>query len=185
MRVLVTTASRHGATREIGDVVADVLREAGHDVVVLDPDDVERVDGYDAVVLGSAVYVGRLAAALRELVDRQAEQLAARPVWLFWSGRLGVPAMPVTEPDDVGVVARRVRARDVRAFGGRLQRERLGLAERALAAMIDAEAGDFRDLDEVARWARGVARELEVSRGGRPAAGAPAAAPPARPSDPR
>jgi menaquinone-dependent protoporphyrinogen oxidase len=160
MRVLVTTASRHGGTREIGDAVAEVLREAGHDVTHADPDDVEELDGYDAVVLGSAVYVGRLAVAMRDLVDRQTEQLAARPVWLFWSGPVGVPPLPASEPDDVRSVARRVGARDVHVFSGRLQREELGLAERALVAMIDAQPGDFRDFTEVEDWAAGIAREL-------------------------
>ena len=160
MRVLVTTASRHGGTREIGDTVAEVLRGAGHDVTHADPDDVEQLDGYDAVVLGSAVYVGRLAVAMRDLVDRQTEQLAARPVWLFWSGPVGVPPLPASEPDDVRTVARRVGAREVRAFGGRLQREDLGLAERALVAMIDAQPGDFRNFDDVEEWAAGIAREL-------------------------
>lgn len=160
MRVLVTVASRHGSTREIGAEVAEVLRAAGHDVTELDPDDVGSVDEYDAVVLGSAVYVGRLAAALRELVDRQGAQLAARPTWLFWSGRVGEPPLPAAEPDDVRVVARRVAARDVASFGGRLAREELGLAERALVAMIEAEAGDFRDFDEVDAWAGRVAVDL-------------------------
>ncbi len=34
MRVLVTVASRHGSTREIGAEVAEVLRAAGHEVQV-------------------------------------------------------------------------------------------------------------------------------------------------------
>jgi menaquinone-dependent protoporphyrinogen oxidase len=169
MRVLVTVASRHGGTAEIGAAVARVLREAGHEVTESEPDEVRQVDGYDAVVLGSSVYVGRLAAALRELVDRQAGQLAGRPVWLFWSGPVGIPAGAPREPDDVGTVARRVGAREVRCFGGRLQREELGLAERALVAMIDAEQGDFRDFGDVEEWASGIARELSrpfrVSRG--------------------
>ncbi len=169
MRVLVTVASRHGGTAEIGAAVARVLRDAGHEVTERGPDEVQQVGGYDAVVLGSSVYVGRLAAALRELVDRQAGQLAARPVWLFWSGPVGAPASAPQEPDDVATVARRVGAREVRCFGGRLQREELGLAERALVAMIDAEQGDFRDFADVEEWAAGIARELSrpfrVSRG--------------------
>jgi menaquinone-dependent protoporphyrinogen oxidase len=172
MRVLVTVASRHGGTREIGVEVAEVLRAAGHDVVEADPDDVTSVAEYGAVVLGSAVYVGRLAAALRELVDRLGGQLAARPTWLFWSGRVGAPPLPAAEPDDVRVVARRVAARGVAEFGGRLQRDELGLAERALVAMIEAEAGDFRDFDEVDAWAARVADELHrIERGRRVAQG--------------
>jgi menaquinone-dependent protoporphyrinogen oxidase len=159
MRILVTVASRHGGTREIGAAVAGRLALAGHEVEQAEPEDVTSVTGYDAVVLGSAVYVGRLAASLRDLVERQHGQLRARPVWLFWSGPVGVPPLPATAPDDVATVAERTGAREVRCFAGRLQREELGLAERALVAMIDAEQGDFRDFAEVEEWADRVARD--------------------------
>ena len=160
MRILVSVASRHGATREIGEVVAEVLRGAGHDVDELEPDDVGTVEMYEAVVLGSSVYVGRLAAALREFVDRESGQLAARPVWLFWSGPVGDPLVPPTEPDDVVTVATRTGAHLPHCFAGRLDRDKLGLAERALVAMIDSDQGDFRDLDVVRAWTRSVADEL-------------------------
>jgi len=169
MRILVTTASRHGGTREIGETVADVLAAAGNEVELLPPEDVVAVDPYHAVVLGSAVYAGRLAVSLRDLVERQAGQLSARPVWLFWSGPVGhggrVTGEAATPPDEVDTVAHRVGAREVACFGGRLRTAELGLAERALVAMIDAEDGDHRDFEAVADWARGIA----VSpRGARP-----------------
>ncbi len=160
MRVLVTVASRHGATAEIGAEVAAQLRAAGHDVDEVEPDDVEHVEPYDAVVLGSAVYVGRLALGLRDLVDRQAGQLRERPVWLFWSGPVGDPPVPETVPDDVTDIARTVGARDVAVFTGRLDRGGLNISERALVALTRAEAGDFRDLDAVRAWAQEVARSL-------------------------
>ncbi len=162
MRVLVTVASRHGSTREIGSLVAQWLGAAGHDVDEIEPDEVATVEPYDAVVLGSAVYVGRLSAALRELVDRQAGQLAARPVWLFWSGPVGNQPVPTeaASPDDVRSIAQRLEVRDVKCFPGRLDRSELGIAERALVAMIDAEQGDFRDLEEIQEWAASIADAL-------------------------
>lgn len=61
------------------------------------------VGGYDAVVLGSAVYVGRWLEPARELVDAHAEELAARPTWLFSSGPIGDPPKP--EADDAVQIA--------------------------------------------------------------------------------
>ncbi|WP_448629239.1 flavodoxin domain-containing protein [Cellulomonas soli] len=164
MHLLVTVASRHGATQEIGAEVAQVLRAAGHEVDEVPPDDVEGVRGYDAVVLGSAVYVGRLAASLRDLVDRQAGQLKERPTWLFWSGPIGDPPMPATVPDDVTAVATRTGSADPQAFAGRLERADLNLSERALVALTRAEPGDYRDLDEVRAWAATIVRELAAVR---------------------
>ncbi len=162
MRVLVTVASRHGATREMGDVVATVLRAHGHTVDQVDPEEVEHVERWEAVVLGSAVYVGRLALGLRDLVDRQGGQLRERPVWLFWSGPVGDPPVPGTVPDDVTQIAGAVGARDAAMFAGRLDRDGLNISERALVALTRADAGDFRDLDVVRTWAEGIARELRA-----------------------
>jgi len=162
MRVLVTVASRHGATKEMGDVVAEVLREAGHVVDVTPPDDVERVMPYDAVVLGSAVYVGRLSASLRDLVLRQGAHLRSRPVWLFWSGPVGAHPTP-TVPDDVESMVAAVGAREARCFVGALDRASLSLSERALVSLVRAQDGDYRDLDEVRSWAMGVAAELPTA----------------------
>lgn len=160
MHVLVSVASRHGATAEIGEAVALAIAEHGHFVDVIDPDEVDKVTDFDAVVLGSAVYAGRLAVSLRALVQRQSGQLRQRPVWLFWSGPVGDPPMPVTPPDDVGTIASSIGARESRCFVGRLERTGLDLSERALVALTHAEQGDFRDFDDVRAWAATVAAEL-------------------------
>jgi menaquinone-dependent protoporphyrinogen oxidase len=160
MRVLVSVASRHGATREMGEVVAQVLRDAGIDVVESDPEEVEHVSGFDAAVLGSAVYVGRMALGLRDLVDRQAGQLREIPTWLFWSGPVGDQAEEQPTPDDVTSMAATLEARGTQMFPGRLDRAGLNISERALVALVRAQPGDYRDLDDVAAWATGIAGEL-------------------------
>jgi len=55
MKVLVTAATKYGATGEIAQAIGDVLAEAGFDTVVIPPEEVGTVEEYDAVVLGSAV----------------------------------------------------------------------------------------------------------------------------------
>ena len=163
MLVLLAVASRHGSTREIGDAVATVLRRAGLEVDVLDPDEVEdtaTVERYDAVVLGSSVYVGRWAASARALVDRCGAALAARPVWLFSSGGLGVPVVPAGDPDETASLLVRLGARGHRSFAGRLDPGGLSLAERAVVALVRAPEGDFRDWDAIEAWATEVAEDL-------------------------
>ena len=58
MRVLVAAAGLHGATAEIAETIGLALTGAGMDVDVVDVDDVHGLGDYDAVVLGSAVYIG-------------------------------------------------------------------------------------------------------------------------------
>ena len=160
MRVLVAVASRHGSTREIGEAVAEVLRGSGFAVDVLDPDDVDGIADYDAVVLGSSVYVGRWAASARALVDRLAGALASRPVWLFSSGPVGDPPAPAGDPEEVPALVSRLHARGHRTFSGRLDKGGLALAERAVVALVQAEQGDFRAWADIQDWAAGIAAEL-------------------------
>ena len=74
MRVLVTAATRYGATTEIAQAIAETLGERGLDATVLPAEQVEEVDGDDAVVVGSAVYAGHWLKPARQLVKRHADQ---------------------------------------------------------------------------------------------------------------
>ncbi|MDT0166837.1 flavodoxin domain-containing protein [Actinotalea sp. AC32] len=160
MRVLVAVASRHGSTREIAEEVAAVLTGSGMTVDVRDPDEVDTLEPYDAVVLGSAVYVGRWAASARAMVDRLAAGLAARPVWLFSSGPVGTPPVPLGDPDEVPSLMTRLGAQGHRTFAGRLDKGSLALAERAVVALLQAEQGDFRSWPDIRDWARTIAHDL-------------------------
>ena len=162
MKVLVAVASRHGSTREIGDAIAEVLVSAGFDATVLDPDDVEDLAPYGAVVLGSSVYVGRWAASARALVDRLAVALAGRPIWLFSSGPVGNPPAPSGDPEEIPALMTRLGARGHRTFAGRLDKGALPLAERAVVALVQAEHGDFRAWRDVQDWAASIAAELHA-----------------------
>ena len=88
MKVLVCAASKYGVTSEIARAVADVLAEEGLEVLVVPPDQAGAVEEFDGVVLGSAVYMGHWMKPARELAERSAAALAARPVWLFSSGQV-------------------------------------------------------------------------------------------------
>ncbi len=78
MRVLVAAATKYGATAEIAQAIAETLGEHGLEAAVLPPEQVEGVEGYDAVVVGSAVYAGHWLKPARELVERHAGALAGR-----------------------------------------------------------------------------------------------------------
>jgi menaquinone-dependent protoporphyrinogen oxidase len=156
-KVLVTAASKHGATAEIAQAVAEVLAGHGLDPAVVPPDEVHDVDGYDAVVLGSAVYAGHWLKPARTLVDRCHTSLRARPVWLFSSGPVGDPPKPDEDPVDVADIVARTGARDHHLFAGKLTRKQLSFPERAIVAALHVPDGDFRDWPEIRRWATEIA----------------------------
>ena len=162
MRVLVAVASRHGGTHEIGSIIADVLRQAGHAVDEVDPADVGLIDPYGAVVLGSAIYNGRWLAEARELAQRAATSLSHRPVWFFSSGLAGVLPSAVNSPIEERDLTERLAARGHRKFAGRLDRGVLSFAERTIIAAARGRDGDYRDLDAVRAWAGAIAAELSA-----------------------
>ncbi len=160
MHVLVTVASKHGATAEIGEIIARVLRDAGHAVTTTAPELVTDLRAYDAVVLGSAVYAGRWLGAARDVAERHADELAERPTWLFSSGPIGDPPLPDGDAPEGMALAERLGARDHRTFAGRLDRDRLGFVERTVTRALRAPDGDFRDWEAVRSWADGIAAVL-------------------------
>lgn len=168
MRILVAFASRHGATQEIADTIAEVLRASlgsGSErpfVDVLSCAEVEDLSGYQAVVIGSAVYMGRWLDAARELVRREQDALAAIPVWLFSSGPVGEPPRPQEDAVDLAEIGQRCHAREHRVFGGRIDRTLLGFGQRAIVAALRVPDGDYRDWTEIRQWAARIAHDLTV-----------------------
>lgn len=168
MKVLVTAASKHGATAEvageIGKTLREALRESGDVVVdVLPPEEVGPVEDYDAVVLGSAVYAGHWLEPAREFARRHADALSARPTWLFSVGPVGDPPKPEEDPVDVAEILEATRAREHRVFAGKLDRHALGFAEKAIVLALRAPVGDFRDWEGIHAWTHAVATELASS----------------------
>jgi menaquinone-dependent protoporphyrinogen oxidase len=157
MRVLVTAASKYGATAEIAAAIAEVLDKHGLEATVLSPEQVKEVDGYDAVVVGSAVYAGHWLKPARELVERHAGVLAGRPIWLFSSGPVGDPPKPEEDPVDVADLLAATDAREHRIFAGKLVRKQLSFPERAIVSALRVPEGDFRDWTEIHQWAAGIA----------------------------
>jgi len=153
MTVLVTAASKYGATGEIAQAIGEVFTEGGWDAAVLPPEQVQGVDSFDAVVLGSAVYAGHWLKPARELVDRSRDALTARPVWLFSSGPIGDPPKPEEDPVDVAEIMQATKARGHRVFAGKLVKKQLSFPDRAIAAALRVPEGDFRDWEDVKAWA--------------------------------
>jgi len=58
-KVLVTYASKYGATAEIAEKIGEVLRQAGLQTDILPVKSIRDLTQYNAVILGSAVYIGQ------------------------------------------------------------------------------------------------------------------------------
>ncbi len=160
--VLVVAASKHGATAQIADAIAARLasRLPGAVVDRRAAEQVDSFDGVDAVVLGSAVYLGRWRQSARDLIDRHESRLRAIPVWLFSSGPVGDEPRPHEEPADAARLVRRIGAVEHTTFSGRIDATELNLPERLVVRAVKAPVGDYRDWPAVEEWADRIAVTL-------------------------
>jgi menaquinone-dependent protoporphyrinogen oxidase len=168
--ILVAFATKHGGTTGIAEAIGRTLREsAGLQVGVRPAAEVRDLADYQAVIVGSAVYMGNWQKDALDFLKRFERELRERPVWLFSSGPIGgtpeadatvsrATASPdvIAAPDEIAERARHIAARGHATFGGRVGDEMNGLLERWLPR------GDWRDFDVVTAWARSVAHELRA-----------------------
>jgi menaquinone-dependent protoporphyrinogen oxidase len=150
--VLVAYATKHGSTREVAADVARVLRQAGFEVEINPAREVKSVDPYQAVVLGGALYMGRLHKDARKLLARG--ELASLPLAVFAMGPKS------TEPQELAASGAQLK----RALGAVPEIEPLatavfgGVMKFGKKKMLDA-----RDWNAIQAWAEDVARKLSAA----------------------
>lgn len=168
MKVLITAASKYGATAEIAQAIGDQLTSRGLESTVIAPENVTRIEDYDAFVLGSAVYTGHWLQPAKALVTRAGDAFTGWPVWLFSSGPVGDPSRKLVQqmgadPVDLTQIQEQTKARDHRMFAGKLDKKNLSFPQRAALSLFRGLEGDFRNWDEIRAWALGIADALQTS----------------------
>jgi len=168
-QVLVTYATKYGATAEIAEKIGQVLREAGLRTDVLTVDRVSNLHSYKAIVLGSAVYIGRWRKQAAKFLKTNEKVLAERLVWLFSSGPTGKgDPVELTEgwrfPKVLQPIADRIQSRDIAVFHGAVVLEKLNPLHKWMIKKVKSPVGDFRDWDAVTSWAMDIADVLKEKR---------------------
>lgn len=169
-KLLVTYASKYGATREIAEKISSVLHQAGLQTDTTPVKQVRDLSGYQAVILGSAVYVGKWQKEAAEFIQKNEKTLGQLPVWLFSSGPTGEgdPAELLEGwrlPVELQPIAERIRPRDIAVFGGYINPDRVNFIEKTLVKnIVKKPFGDFRDWDNIASWANQVAAVVKDSK---------------------
>jgi len=165
MRVLVTWGSKRGSTEGIARTLGETLRAQGLEVDALPPRDAARATGFDAAIVGGALYAGRWHHAARRFVARRQRDLRRVPVWFFSSGPLDdssdredIPPTP-----QVQTLMERIGVLGHVTFGGRLAPDARGFPA---SAMARTHAGDWRNETRIRAWAADVARALPTARPG-------------------
>lgn len=165
--ILVVYASKYGATKEIAEKIAEVLRQAGLQVDVHPVDGTQDPGRYKAIILGSAIYVGKWQKEAVEFLKTNETILASRLVWLFSSGPTG-EGDPVELVEGVRLpvalkpVVDRMHPRDIAVFHGYINPGKINFIEKwSIKSLVKKPFGDFRDWDAITAWATSIAENLK------------------------
>jgi len=165
-RVLVTFATKYGATAEIAEKIGEVLQQAGLEADVLPAERATDLSAYQAVILGSAVYIGRWRKEAVKFLQANEQTLVEKPVWLFSSGPTG-GGDPVELlqgwrfPGKLQPIVDRIQPRDIAVFHGAVDVNKLNFIQKWMLKNVKAPVGDFRDWEAITSWATAIADELK------------------------
>lgn len=175
MKVFLSYGTTEGQTAKIADVVADVLRDRGHEITMVDVKDARGAipDGYDGIVLGASIHMGKHDKHVVELA-RKNHQMLARVPSAFFSVSLAAHGDP---PEAEGYVEQFEqetgwRPGTVGIFGGALLYTQYGFVKRHMMKKIASDKPGsldtdisrdhvYTEWDGVRRFAEGFAAQLE------------------------
>jgi len=162
VKILVAHASKYGTTEGIAEFIGEKLRKGGFSVDVSDVSSAAGLSGYDAYVVGSALFMGHWMKEAKEFVSKNRSILASRPIWILSSGPTGTKLTDkkgrdlreVSGPSELDDLQSWVYACDHKVFFGAFFADRLKGTAALFARMIPEEdQGDFRNWPEIAAWA--------------------------------
>jgi len=165
-KVLVTYASKYGATAEIAQNINHVLVDAGLDSEISAVKNVGDLTPYDAVILGSAVYIGQWRKEAEKFIQANQNKLAGKEVWLFSSGPTG-EGDPVelldgwNLPKGVQEFADRIHPQQIAVFHGDVDQDKLNRIEKFMVTKVESPTGDYRNWDSITAWANEIAETLK------------------------
>lgn len=168
--ILVTYATRYGSTKEVAEAVAAEFRTLGLAVDIQPMGNVKTLNGYQQIVVGTPIYIGRLHKDARRFLDQHREALQTRTVALF---ALGPTTMRVDDWQDVNNQFEQITTQlawlnpvATELFGGKFDPAALRFPD-SLLTIIPASplrnmpAGDVRDWTVIRTWTHKLAETFQ------------------------
>lgn len=155
--ILVTWATRYGSTEEVAHAVAGDLMNQHFAVNAQPMNDVRSLDRYCAVVLGFALYMGRIHKDARRFLANFRDELVKRPVAVFVLGPVN------SDPHEFKEAEKQLKKElapfpwltpvTLQVMGGRFDPTKLGMPFNFIPALRNMPPLDARDWDSIHAWA--------------------------------
>jgi menaquinone-dependent protoporphyrinogen oxidase len=169
--VLIAYCTRSGSTREVAEAIGRTMREAGVVPDVKPMAEVSSVPEGAAVLLGTALYIGRFPKEFHVFVTRHRRELEKVRPWIFVLGptekeRKQFAAAEEQARKELGKYPW-LRPADKRVLGGKFDPQHLNLTfPMSLIMKLPANpmrklpATDIRDWEWIEQWSRAIAETL-------------------------
>lgn len=82
-KIFIAYGTTEGQTAKIADFIGDVLRDQGHDVTLLDAREARDTGGYDAVIVGASIHMGKHDKHVVDFVRKNVDALEGVPSAFF------------------------------------------------------------------------------------------------------
>jgi len=159
-RVLVTYASKYGSTGGVADAIAKELcsRDVAADVLLIQ--NVRNIASYRAVVVGSAIYMGKWMSEAADFIKENRDVLRQVPVAYF------LVCMSLAQPtekkraevlsytDPILKAVPEIKPVGIGTFAGALDYKNLSWIYKKVLKSKETPEGDFRDWNAIRAWAR-------------------------------
>lgn len=163
-RILVAYATRKGSTAEIARAIGNELQSAGHHTDVAAMKSIISLEGYDAVIIGAPVYMGKVI-DVKKFVDKHRDALSTLRMAAFAVGVAPTSDDPKAVEDCIDTLHASLEPLQPVAstmFAGKLNAGKLSFFEKRIWRMVKGPEGDFRDWDVITAWAREVAVKMGI-----------------------
>ena len=151
MKVLIAYATKHGSTAEVAHGIAETLRRDRFDVDVVEARHVHRVSGYDGVIVGGSIYVGKWHPDALGLVNRHADEMKRIPVAIFALGPKTLEEHDIAtsraQLDAALAKATNIHPERIAIFGGVIDPSKVHFPFNRMPA------SDARDWNTITAWA--------------------------------
>ncbi len=155
-RILITYATRAGSTIEVASAIGETLSNRGFSVDVKPVKETPSLDGYQAIVMGSAIRMGGWLPEAVDFIKNNQQALNNLPVALFSVHILNLG------DDEQSRASRAAYLNGAHSliqpveeifFAGAINPTKLSFVDRLMVKMVKSPIGDLRDWDKIHAWA--------------------------------